>query len=435
MSYPSQDWQSVAELRGHDNWIYGIVFAPENQLLSISGNEVLLWNIKTQNVKFRFRGHNDLIICISLDASQRVLASGSLDKTIRLWNIETGGLIGELAKRKDPIHSVTFSPDGKLLASGGENKYKTDDGKKTTIYLWNVDSQELVNSFSGHDLRVNALAFSPDGEILASGSNDSTVRIWNVKSGKQLHNLKGHSSNIGSIAFTQDGKRLISSGGGGIRIWDCDTGELIHCLAKESEYVRCFAVDPLEEFLAFEAHEYIEIYDLKTLEKLSSLKFKWPTSLSFSPDGEYLASGDATAFDVEGGVIKLWRKSEESIFPDVINPIQVHVEGAKKQVFVNAYERNSTARKECINYYGAKCVICDFDFGLKYGLLGEGLIHVHHLVPLSEIGQEYKVDPVKDMRPVCPNCHAIIHRRSPPLKVDEVKALLDKAKDSQPSEK
>lgn len=99
-------------------------------------------------------------------------------------------------------------------------------------------------------------------------------------------------------------------------------------------------------------------------------------------------------------------------------------EGAVRQVIVNAYERNPNARKKCIEYYGTNCQICGFHFGQTYGRLAEGLIHVHHLRLLSEIGEEYEVDPVKDLLPVCANCHAVIHRKTPPYSIEEIKQAL-----------
>ena len=88
---------------------------------------------------------------------------------------------------------------------------------------------------------------------------------------------------------------------------------------------------------------------------------------------------------------------------------KTHVEGAVRTITVNAYERNPLAREACLAHYGYSCFACGFNFEAKFGPLGRGFIHVHHLVPLSEIATEYKVDPIKDLRPLCPNCHAAIH--------------------------
>ena len=113
-----------------------------------------------------------------------------------------------------------------------------------------------------------------------------------------------------------------------------------------------------------------------------------------------------------------------AIFPDEINSTQEFREGAIRKVLVNAYERDPKARQKCIDHYGLSCSICSFNFGQVFGQFGEGFIHVHHLRSISEIGEEYVVDPIEDLRPVCPNCHAMIHRRSPPLSIQEIKNLL-----------
>ncbi len=117
-------------------------------------------------------------------------------------------------------------------------------------------------------------------------------------------------------------------------------------------------------------------------------------------------------------------------FPDEVDAVQTFREGAVRQVSVNAYEREPKARQKCIDYYGSSCSICGFDFGRAFGQLGKGFIHVHHLRPLSEIAEEYEIDPIKDLRPVCPNCHAMIHRRSPPFSLEEIKMLLKSARGS-----
>ena len=97
------------------------------------------------------------------------------------------------------------------------------------------------------------------------------------------------------------------------------------------------------------------------------------------------------------------------------------IEGSLCQVVVNAYERNPVARDRCIAHYGPSCAVCGFNFGAVYGPLAEGFIHVHHLKPLSEIGEEYEVDPVADLRPVCPNCHAVIHLGGGGRSIEEVR--------------
>ena len=111
--------------------------------------------------------------------------------------------------------------------------------------------------------------------------------------------------------------------------------------------------------------------------------------------------------------------------PDEVEPGKTYREGTVVSVTVNAYERNPIARKCCIDHYGPTCVVCGFIFGLVYGSLAEGFIHVHHIKPLSEIGEEYEVDPVADLRPVCANCHAIIHLGGGCRSIEQARHLVD----------
>ena len=107
--------------------------------------------------------------------------------------------------------------------------------------------------------------------------------------------------------------------------------------------------------------------------------------------------------------------------PDEIPPAQQFHEGASQRIIVNAYERNQAARMLCIEHYGHLCQICGFDFEQVYGELGAKYIHVHHIVPLADIGKEYAVNPVEDLIPVCANCHCMIHRRKPALTLNEIR--------------
>jgi 5-methylcytosine-specific restriction enzyme A len=124
-----------------------------------------------------------------------------------------------------------------------------------------------------------------------------------------------------------------------------------------------------------------------------------------------------------------WRFDSTAAEATIINPEEIRgegfVEGAVHQVKVNAYERSKSAREECIAYFGHACQACGFDFEQKYGTLGEDFIHVHHLKQLSQIGEQYVVDPITDLLPVCANCHAMLHRRRPGLTIAELRGLLE----------
>lgn len=107
-------------------------------------------------------------------------------------------------------------------------------------------------------------------------------------------------------------------------------------------------------------------------------------------------------------------------------------EGALRQINVNAHERNPIARRLCIDHYGLSCSVCEVDLSDVYGPVADGFIHVHHLTPLSDITAEYKIDPVADMRPVCPNCHAVIHLGDVVRSIEEVRELLNEYRRTKP---
>lgn len=102
---------------------------------------------------------------------------------------------------------------------------------------------------------------------------------------------------------------------------------------------------------------------------------------------------------------------------------ETYYEGKSKEVTQTRYERNPRARKMCLEHYGYSCQICDFNFEEIFGEIGKGFIHVHHITPISKVGKEYKIEPLKDLIPVCPNCHAMIHSKRPAFGINEIKQI------------
>ncbi|HEU4324037.1 MAG TPA: DUF3427 domain-containing protein [Roseiflexaceae bacterium] len=143
----------------------------------------------------------------------------------------------------------------------------------------------------------------------------------------------------------------------------------------------------------------------------------------------YLGIGKAIATEDTMPVKITWKFGDvyefrPSRIAEEVSDAKKYIEGATKQISVNIYERNLVARKRCLDHYGYSCLVCDFDFGRYYGEIGMEYIHVHHLKPLSEIGEEYQVDPIQDLRPVCPNCHAMIHRKIPAYTIEELRSII-----------
>lgn len=165
--------------------------------------------------------------------------------------------------------------------------------------------------------------------------------------------------------------------------------------------------------LKFKAPNYLDEQTLRGVRELA------PES-ALELDG-LLPPLEEISFDNEWSEFPLL---DEGTLPEEVVDAQTYYEGATKHITVNVYERSVKARRACITRYGVDCFVCGFNFKTVYGAAGDGFIHVHHLKPLSEVGEEYELDPVKDLRPVCPNCHAMIHRKTPAYTIEEMKELL-----------
>jgi len=171
-----------------------------------------------------------------------------------------------------------------------------------------------------------------------------------------------------------------------------------------------------------------EILPLEQLRNGPLAAVNWRTQSS----GISIAPAAASHLDT------LWRSCLEALGqapamnPEEIPTPALYFEGASRTINVNAYERDPRARKACIEHYGTKCIVCGFDFAMVYGTLGKAYIHVHHVVPLSSIGERYAVDPIRDLRPVCPNCHAMLHKGTEVLSIEDLQRIVQESGDHKP---
>jgi hypothetical protein len=163
-------------------------------------------------------GHSSFVHSVAYSPDGQTLASGSMDKTIKLWNVNTGNLLQTLTGHSGLVNSVAYSPDGQTLVSGSMDK---------TIKLWNVNTGNLLQTLTSHSSWVESVAYSPDGQTLASGSSDNTIKLWNVNTGNLLQTLTGHSDMVNSVAYSPDGQTL-ASGLSDFYLWiktlETDTG-------------------------------------------------------------------------------------------------------------------------------------------------------------------------------------------------------------------
>lgn len=167
--------------------------------------------------------------------------------------------------------------------------------------------------------------------------------------------------------------------------------------------------------------------DMLLMEQLKKIDshFTWSSRSSGIEIPEYIASKIETLWkEMTGSDVTNLSRNEIGI-EEIVYP-ERYIEGALTQITVNRYERDVKARKACLEKHGYSCGVCEENLADKYGELGKEFIHVHHIVPLHEIKREYKINPKTDLIPLCPNCHAIIHRKTPAYTPDELRSILGK---------
>ena len=297
LASPTHAQELFATLEGHSGFVSSVSFSPDGKVLASGSwdHTIKLWDVDSRREIATLKGHSDKVYSVSFSPDGQVLASGSRDHTIKLWDVDSRRLIATLKGHSNSVLSVSFSPDGKVLASGS-----FDD----TIKLWDVDSRREIATLKGHRAAVWPVSFSPDGQVLASGSFDKTIKLWDVDSRREIATLKGNRDTVSSVSFSPDGQVLASgSYDKTIKLWDVDSRREIATLKGHSNDVYSVSFSPDGQVLASGSRDNtIKLWDVGSRREIATLKghSNSVSSVPFSPDGQVLASGSVDK------TIKLW---------------------------------------------------------------------------------------------------------------------------------
>ncbi|MEH1803139.1 MAG: serine/threonine-protein kinase [Nostoc sp.] len=254
--------------------------------------KIILGKVSLANT---LQGHESSVLSVAISPDGKTIASSGDDRKIKLWNLATGKQISSLNAYSQQVNAVAISPDGKTLVGGGDDN---------TIKVWNLATEKQIRTLTGHSDSVHALAISADSQTLVSGSDDNTIKIWDLATGEQIRTLVGHTFWVRSVAISPDAVILASgSFDKTIKIWNLTKGYSIRTLLGNSQTVTTVAISPDGKTLASASRDRtIKLWNLVTGKEIRTLvgHVNTVTTIAISPDGKILASGSRDR------TIKLW---------------------------------------------------------------------------------------------------------------------------------
>ncbi|MBD1867442.1 pentapeptide repeat-containing protein [Cyanobacteria bacterium FACHB-471] len=300
--------QLLATFEGHIGWVWSVAFSPDGTLLASGSTDssVRLWDVQSGQCLQVITEHTRSVRAVSFSPDSQQLASASEDKTVRLWNLQ-GQCLRILKGHSQSVYSVHFAPDQQTLASSSND---------ATIRIWEVSNGRCLSILQGHTSGVQCVRYSPNGQLLASGCRDGSIRLW---SGYLPHNpsskpstitssakpLQGHTDWVWNIAFSPDGQWLASASlDSTLRLWSVPDGQPIHVLKGHTHDVYGLAISADSQLLVSTGKDYtVRLWDLQGGQNLKTLRgyIGGIHSLSLSSDNQMLASGG------QSETIHVWR--------------------------------------------------------------------------------------------------------------------------------
>ena len=270
----------AAHPRATPMW-FGALSADGSLIASDDEHHVVIWDGQTgaRRLTIKEKPHTDEVLGVAISPDNRWVLSASRDRTLKLWDAQSGALLHTLTAHGDAIWRCEFAPDGKWFISVSADQ---------TLRYWEVDSFS-VKVVGNHEDQINGCAISPNGQWIATSSADQTTRLWRLGDSTPVHTLRGHNSSVLVCAFSPDSRTLVTGGFDyKIRLWDVESGQLQHTLTGHTHNVQAAAISPNGRYLLSGGRNGgVRLWDLTNNDCIQSFYLdRGITNIAWYPDGE-----------------------------------------------------------------------------------------------------------------------------------------------------